>query len=71
MAGGGLIPGAPGPTAAEGYCPTHEAKWVLKPAGTTKDGKAYAAFWACPSTERPYCKERPTARWMAFHEVAG
>jgi hypothetical protein len=67
---GGLIPGAPGPTAAEGYCPVHEAKWVLKPAGTTKAGKPYAAFWACPSTERPYCKERPTARWMAFHEIA-
>jgi hypothetical protein len=52
-----------------GACPDHELAWVLKPGGTSKTtGKPYDAFWACPSDERPFCKNKPSRAWQARHE---
>lgn len=54
----------------EGFCPQHGMAWVLKPAGSNPNtGKSWEAFWACPSTDRPFCKARPSDRWKAIHEV--
>lgn len=53
-----------------GECPMHHLAWVLKPAGVSKAGKAYDAFWACPSKDRPYCNEKPSKAWQARQEVA-
>jgi hypothetical protein len=53
----------------EDTCPDHELAWVLKPGGTSKTtGKPYDAFWACPSDERPFCKNKPSRAWQARHE---
>jgi hypothetical protein len=53
----------------EDTCPDHELAWVLKPGGTSKTtGKPYDAFWACPSDERPFCKNKPSKAWQARHE---
>lgn len=52
-------------SAGEGLCPVHGIPWELKPGGTSKaTGKAYGAFFACGSSERPFCKEKPTAQWI-------
>jgi len=50
----------------ENWCPVHGLAWVLKPAGTSKNGAPYDAFYACSSTDRPYCKEKPTKQWVAM-----
>lgn len=48
-----------------GQCPMHHLAWVKKPGGVSKTtGKPYGAFWACPSTERPFCKEKPSEAWI-------
>lgn len=52
-------------------CPMHHLAWVLKPGGVSKTtGKPYDAFWACPSQDRPFCKEKPGQAWAARQEVA-
>lgn len=53
------------------FCPVHGLAWTLKPGGVSKTtGKAYDPFYACPSTDRPFCKEKPDRRWLALQEVA-
>lgn len=55
----------------DGFCPNHQLAWVLKPGGVSKaSGKAYDPFWACPSTDRPFCNAKPPKAWVAAHEVA-
>jgi hypothetical protein len=54
----------------EGECPDHHLVWVLKPAGVSKAGKEYPAFWKCPKQGQPYCNNRPSKAWQARHEVA-
>jgi hypothetical protein len=57
--------------AGGGECPMHHLAWALKPGGVSKTtGKPYDAFWACPSQDRPFCKEKPNKAWMARMEVA-
>ena len=52
------------PQEPDGYCPVHDSRWRLVPAGTSKkSGKRYNAFWACP--ERG-CNERPGRDTDAF-----
>lgn len=53
----------------ENWCPVHGLAWKLNPAGTSKaTGKAYGAFWACSSQDKPYCKEKPTRQWLDAHQ---
>lgn len=59
------------PTAQDhdGTCPDHELAWVLRPGGISKTtNKPYDPFWACPSDERPYCRNKPSRAWQARHE---
>lgn len=51
----------------ENWCPVHGLAWVLKPAGVSKAGSPYDAFYACGSSEKPWCKEKPTAQWVKAH----
>lgn len=51
----------------ENWCPVHGLAWVLKPAGVSKAGAPYDPFWACASKDKPWCKEKPTAQWVAAH----
>jgi hypothetical protein len=52
-------------SAADDFCPDHDLAWVLKPGGTSqRTGKDYDPFWACPSDERPFCKNKPTRSWQ-------
>lgn len=54
----------------EDTCPDHELAWVLKPGGVSKTtNKPYDPFWACPSTDRPFCKNKPSKAWQARHEA--
>lgn len=52
----------------ENWCPIHGLAWALKPAGTSKNGVPYDAFWACSSKDKPYCKEKPTRQWQEAHK---
>ena len=56
--------------AGGGQCPVHHQPWTLKPGGISKTtGKPYAAFYACPSLERPWCKEKPSLAWVGAQGV--
>lgn len=53
-----------------GSCPVHHKPWTLKPAGISKAGNAYDAFWKCDGkSEGRYCDQKPTKAWAAAHEV--
>ncbi len=53
----------------DGFCPDHGLAWVLRPGGHSKTtGKAYDPFWACPSIDRPFCKQKPSPKWVAHQE---
>jgi hypothetical protein len=52
-----------------GACPDHGIPWTLKPAGVSKAGKAYDAFWKCDGkTDGEFCRNKPTKAWQARHE---
>ena len=56
-------------SASEDYCPEHAIRWTLKPAGTSKAGKDYDAFWKCDGkTDGEFCKAKPSKAWQARHE---
>jgi len=51
-----------------GDCPTHHKAWVLKPAGVTKTGREYKAFYSCGAGKLPdgtWCNAKPSAEWVA------
>ena len=49
----------------QGECPDHQIGWQLKPAGISKAGKAYEAFWSCTGrTDGQFCKRKPSADWV-------
>ena len=53
-----------------GLCPVHHQPWTLKPGGVSKTtGKPYSAFYACPSLDRPWCKEKPSLAWVGAQGV--
>ena len=50
---------------AEGECPDHRTPWAFKPAGVSKAGKAYNAFYACGGkTDGQFCKRKPSIAWV-------
>jgi len=50
---------------AEGECPDHRTPWQFKPAGVSKAGKAYNAFYACGGkTDGQFCKRKPSIAWV-------
>jgi hypothetical protein len=50
---------------AEGECPDHRTPWSFKPAGVSKMGKAYNAFYACGGkTDGQFCKRKPSIAWV-------
>lgn len=50
---------------AEGECPDHRTAWQFKPAGVSKMGKAYNAFYACGGkTDGQFCKRKPSIAWV-------
>ena len=50
---------------AEGECPDHRTPWQYKPAGVSKAGKAYSAFYACSGkSDGQYCKRKPSIAWV-------
>jgi len=49
----------------QGDCPDHQIGWQLKPAGISKAGKAYDAFWSCTGrTDGQFCKRKPSVDWV-------
>jgi hypothetical protein len=50
-----------------GSCPTHALPWTLKPAGVSKAGKAYNAFYTCTgrNADNSYCSMKPPIAWLA------
>jgi len=49
----------------QGECPDHQIGWQLKPAGISKAGKAYDAFWSCTGrTDGQFCKRKPSIDWV-------
>jgi hypothetical protein len=48
----------------EGTCPVHHVPWVAKPAGTSKNGTPYDAFWSCGVAGPPWCKAKPGKAWI-------
>ena len=53
-----------------GTCPDHGQPWTLKPAGVSKAGREYDAFWKCDGKydDGSYCKNKPPKAWAARHE---
>jgi len=50
---------------AEGECPDHRTAWQFKPAGVSKAGKEYNAFYACGGkTDGQFCKRKPSIAWV-------
>jgi hypothetical protein len=50
---------------AEGECPEHRTAWQFKPAGVSKMGKEYNAFYACGGkTDGQFCKRKPSIAWV-------
>jgi hypothetical protein len=50
---------------AEGECPEHRTAWSFKPAGISKMGKEYNAFYACGGkTDGQFCKRKPSIAWV-------
>lgn len=52
-----------------GYCPTHKTPWTVKPAGTSKAGKQYNAFWKCDDRSDGFCNEKPSRAWGNSHPI--
>lgn len=52
----------------DGAC-SHGTEWTLKPAGVSKVGKPYAAFWTASHrlSDGSYCREKPSIKWLAAH----
>lgn len=56
---------------AGGECPDHQTPWVLKPAGISKAGKPYEAFYTCSGkTDGQYCRRKPSAQWLSAQAPA-
>lgn len=74
-AAGERAPSSPAPAqkpdTALGKCPKHGTPWRPKPAGTSKNGNPYPAFWSCPekdeSEQRGYCQQKPDRAWAKTH----
>ncbi len=50
---------------AEGECPDHRTAWQFKPAGVSKAGKPYNAFYACGGkSDGQFCKRKPSLAWV-------
>lgn len=50
---------------AEGECPEHRTAWSFKPAGVSKAGKAYNAFYACSGkSDGQFCRQKPSIAWL-------
>ena len=54
-------------TPEEGSCPVHHVPWVAKPAGVSKNGSPYDAFWSCGVAGPPWCKSKPSKAWNVSH----
>lgn len=50
-----------------GTCSVHGVPWVLKPAGVSKNGSPYDAFYSCGVAGPPWCKEKPAKAWVEAH----
>ena len=50
-----------------GACGQHGMPWTLKPAGVSKAGKPYNAFFTCTgkNSDGSYCREKPNQKWLA------
>ena len=49
---------------AEGECPDHRTAWSFKPAGISKAGKEYNAFYACSGKSNgSFCQRKPSIAW--------
>ena len=58
------------PTDGLGRCPTHGTAWTIKPAGTSKAGKAYSAFCRCNEQDaNGYCSQKPVKGWAEAHPI--
>ena len=56
---------------AEGECPDHRTAWQFKPAGVSKAGKEYNAFYACGGkTDGQFCKRKPSIAWVNAQQQA-
>ena len=51
----------------EGTCPVHHVPWLLKPAGVSKNGTPYDAFYSCGVSGPPWCKAKPGKAWVVSH----
>jgi len=57
---------------AEGECPEHRTAWQFKPAGVSKMGKEYNAFYACSGkTDGQFCKRKPSIAWVNAQTAPG
>ena len=58
------------PDDALGHCPIHGSAWTIKPAGVSKAGKPYSAFYKCDSRDGDtFCNEKPNPAWASAHPI--
>ena len=59
-----ITPPVPVEAVAGDACPVHGVPWLLRPAGISKNGTPYDAFYSCGVAGPPYCKEKPGKSWV-------
>lgn len=53
-----------------GLCPAHGWEWRIQPGGTSRNGKAYAAFYKCGGkNDGQFCSEKPSEEWVKAHPI--
>lgn len=53
-----------------GLCPVHGTPWIIKPAGVSKAGKRYSAFYKCAERDADgFCNEKPQQIWQDSHPI--
>lgn len=57
---------------ALGRCPFHDTAWTIKPAGTSKLGKPYGAFYKCDgkNPDGTWCARKPVKAWVDSHPLS-
>lgn len=51
-----------------GVCPVHGVPWTVRPAGVSKAGRKYSAFWKCSERDaNGFCDKKPVAAWADAH----
>lgn len=59
-------------TDSAAFCPVHGTRWTIRPAGVSKVGKPYNAFYKCDEKDGDaWCQQKPPKAWVDAHPIRG